>query len=91
MIRNRSGPEDMMTRALFRLWLSFQGYKRAYREHEELLKGYEAPPHVKIFILTPKRKTMITTLKNKEPLLLATIEQGYQETISNAELETFLK
>ena len=75
----------------FSLWLSSQKFRKQYYEMEKKLSDAGMPKNVKIFTITPKSKLKITTLNNNINLLRQTIEQGYQETISNNDLKLFLK
>lgn len=76
---------------LFSLWMYFQKCKKQYYNNEKKILTYQKPKDVKIFTIAPKSKLKITTLNNNINLLHQTIEQAYQETILNKELQSFLK
>ena len=68
----------------------FQKKKKQYYKIENKLSNYKIPKNVNIFTITPKSKLKITTLNNNKNLLHQTIEQGFQEAISNNKLKSFL-
>jgi predicted patatin/cPLA2 family phospholipase len=76
---------------LFSIWMSFQGCRKQYYKNEKKLLNYKPSKDINIFTITPKSKIKITTLNNNINLLSQTINQGYQETIFNNDLELFLK
>lgn len=76
---------------LFSFWMFFQKCKNKYYQNEKVLYNYQIPEKVRVFTLCPKSKISITTLSNNKKLLEKTIEQGYNETISNNQLGLFLE
>lgn len=91
IINNISYQKKGLDNFLFSFWMFFQKCKKQYYNNEKKISYYQIPKNVKTFTIAPKSKLKITTLNNNIDLLRQTIDQGYQETISNNELRTFLE
>jgi predicted patatin/cPLA2 family phospholipase len=91
IINNISYQKKGLDNLFFSLWIFFQKCKKQYYEIEKKSSNHQIPEDVKIFTIAPKSKLKITTLNNNIDLLRQTIDQGYQETISNNKLKSFLK
>lgn len=91
MIKNISYKKEWLNNFFFSFWMSFQKCRKEYYKNEKKLLTYQKPKDVKVFTIAPESKIKITTLNNNIDLLRQTIEQGYQETISNNNLKLFLK
>jgi len=91
IINNISYHKKGLDNFFFSLWMFFQKFKKQYYKNEKKLSDVNIPKNVKVFTIAPKSKIKITTLNNNIDLLRQTIEQGYQETISNNDLKLFLK
>lgn len=75
---------------VFLSWMFFQKCKNQYYSNEKKLLNYQIPKDVKIFTIVPRSKLKITTLNNNKKLICQAIKQGYQETVSNKDLRSFL-
>ncbi|NOR85564.1 hypothetical protein GQ473_05600 [archaeon] len=91
IINNISHQKSGLNNFFFYIWMFFQKCKKNYYQTEKKLSNYKIPRNVKLFILCPKSKIRISTLNNNIDLLRQTIDQGYQDTISNNKLKSFLK
>lgn len=76
---------------IFYFWLFFRNknFKDMYYAYLEKKKKLKIPKNVKVIFLKPRNKLKITRLNNNQKLLKETIAQGYKETLSNKELQTF--
>lgn len=90
LINNSINKKKNVENVLFSVWMFFQkSKKRYYLLQRELLK-FNLPSNVEIFTIKPRRSLRITTLNNDKRLLERSINQGYEETLSNDGLKEFL-
>jgi predicted patatin/cPLA2 family phospholipase len=91
-----NAPKDRsrnLEHTIFNLWVSAQGksFRENYNDEIKRVQNYNVPENIDVLTLEPKTTLDIKTLNNNQDLLRKTINQGYNETLSNQKLKKFLK
>jgi len=91
MISNTPPNGYLFENICFRIWLLFQKCRKPYNKTEKELFNYKISQNIKTLKISPKKKLTIGFIDNDKELIQAAIKQAYQETMTNKELQCFLK
>jgi|SRR3989338_8840374 len=85
-------PVNLLNQFLFNLWLLSRNreFRENYGRNIRASKSFKFPSGIEYVLLSPQRKLSVGSLDNNSERLRETINQGYRETASNRQLQSFL-
>lgn len=88
----KKGPS--VSRTVFEIWLRLQRaqFRRKFAERLETRRNYQEkiPDGTNVLVLKPRKKLPVGTLSNNQQALQDTIQQGFEDTYADENLEKFL-
>jgi predicted patatin/cPLA2 family phospholipase len=90
LINNSPYKSNKLEKIFYKIWLLFQKCRKNYLKTEKELLNYKLPENIKTYTIFPKSKLKIGIIDNDKDSIHQAIDQGYNETLKDKSLESFL-